>query len=209
MDLPKATDLQALIAALAPGMIILGIRQRFVAAPAASIQERAVSYAAVSAIYFAAANPIISLAKTEWGLLPWVALALGNIVIPIVIGGLAAFNAAHDWSGRLWDLLRIQPVHPAPTAWDYAFSRLPAGTYILVTMADGSQVAGMFARASFASSSSVERDLLIEDVWNVSRGKWARAKPGRSILLCGRDIRTIELFRGEDDDRQETTAQST
>jgi hypothetical protein len=206
MDLPKTTELQALIAALAPGMVILGIRERFVAAPPPSVQERAISYAAVSAVYFAVAAPLVALAESRLGLVPWAGLALENIVVPALIGTLAAFNAVHDWSTTLWGKFGIHPVHPAPTAWDYAFSRLPAGTFVLVTLGDGSKIAGLYARASFASSSSGERDLLIEDVWEVRTEQWTRPKPQRSVLLCGRDIQSIELLKEEEDERQEATA---
>jgi hypothetical protein len=206
MDLPKASDLQALIAALAPGLVILGIRDRFVAAPPPGLQERAISYAAVSAIYYAIATPMVTLVETQWGVLPLVAMAFQNVIVPALIGTLAALNAAHDWSARFWEKLGIQPVHPAPTAWDYAFSRLPVGTFVLVTLSDGSTVAGVYARASFASSSAVERDLLIEDVWIVRPGKWTRPKPERSVLLCGRDIRSVELLKEARDERQEASA---
>jgi hypothetical protein len=181
-------------------MVILGIRERFVAAPPPSIQERAISYAAVSAVYFAVATPLVAVAEARWGVVPWVAVAFENVVVPALIGGVAAFNAVHDWSTKAWAKLGIQPVHPAPTAWDYAFSRLPAGTFILVTLTDGSQVAGMYARSSFASSSSAERDILIEDVWTVGKGPWTRPDPQRSILLCGKNIQSIELLKEAKDE---------
>jgi hypothetical protein len=195
MDLPTAAALKDLIAALAPGLIILGIRQRFVAGPNPPLQERAIAYAAVSALYYAIFNPAIAFVATQFRLTDWTASALEYVIVPVVIGAVVGIATSRDWSTSWWAKLRIQPVHHVPTAWDYAFSRLQQGAYILVTLSDGSTVAGRYAFGSFASSSREERDLLIGDVWEVVDGHWTRPPTPKSILLCGRDIRTVELFR--------------
>jgi len=195
MELPKPTELQALVSALAPGLIILGIRQRFVAAPAPPFQDRAIAYAAVSAVYYAIFNPIMALVQSRWGLTPWFASALQYVLLPTVFGAVYVIGTASDWGARWWSWVGFRPVHEIPTGWDYAFSRLQEGTFLLVTLADGSQVGGRYARGSFASSSSGERDLLVADVWNISEGEWTRPHIPRSILLCGRDIRSVEVLR--------------
>lgn len=195
MDFPKAGDLQALVSALAPGLIIIGIRQRFVAAPVPPLQERAVSYAAVSAVYYAIFSPIVAFLQARWGLPLWLASASQYVLLPAIVGAVYACGTAFDWGARWWSRLGIRPVHEIPTGWDYAFSHLVEGTFLLVTLADGSQVGGRYVQGSFASSSSGERDLLIADVWNISEGEWTRPEIPRGILLCGRDIRSIELLR--------------
>ncbi len=198
MEFPSADDLKGLIAALAPGLIILGIRQAFMAGARPDLKDRVISYAAVSAIYYAVANPAFALFRDRFGLLVWPSDALEYVGLPLLIGGLVALATAQDWASGLWRLVGIQPVHHVPTAWDYLFSRLPDETYILVTLSDGSQVAGLYGEGSFASSNDGERDLLISDVWEVTHGKWTRSETPKSILLCGRDIRTVELFHGDD-----------
>lgn len=198
MDLLKASELKDLVAALAPGLIILGIRQRFVAGAAPSLQERAISYAAVSAVYYAIFHPSISFLQLRLDTGQWLASAIEYVIMPTLIGAMYGFATSHDLATRFWDRVGIQPVHHVPTAWDYAFSRLQRGTYIIVTLTDGSHVAGLYGGGSFASSSREERDILIDDVWEVKDGTWSRPAAPKSILLCGKDIRTVELFKGNE-----------
>ena len=198
MDLLKASELKELVAALAPGLIILGIRQKFVAGPVPSLQDRAISYAAVSAVYYAIFHPSIVFLEGAVPIGKWGASALEYVIIPLIFGGLFGLATSLDVVTRLWTKVGIQPVHHVPTAWDYAFSRLQRGTYIIVTLTDGSHVAGIYGGGSFASSSKDERDVLIDDVWEVEEGVWSRAAAPKSVLLCGKDIRTVELFKGNE-----------
>lgn len=196
MELSDVENLKALISTLAPGLIILGIRQRFIAGPEPSFQDRALAYAGVSALYYAISNPIAVYLNAPGRIEPWAISSLQYVIIPVAIGILAGAVTSNDWLGAFLRNLRLSPVHHVPTAWDYAFSRLKGETYLLVTLTDGTQVAGFYGQQSFASSSNNERDLLIEDVWVVQKtGTWTRATTEKSILLCGRDIRYVEFIR--------------
>jgi hypothetical protein len=82
-----------------------------------------------------------------------------------------------------------------PAAWDYAFSRIVQGTYVLVKLRDGTLYAGLMGKQSFASTATEERDLYLEEVWHIpENGPWTRTEPKRSVLLCGRDITWVEIF---------------
>lgn len=196
MEALNVENLKALIAALAPGLIILGIRQRFIAAPQPSFQDRALAYAGVSAIYYAVAHPVIGFCENELRLAFWAGDALEYVVLPIIVGLILGFTSANDVIDGALRRFGLAPIHQIPAAWDYAFSRLRGNTFVLVTLTDGSQVAGFFGRQSFASSSDNERDLLIEDVWTVNdTGPWTKPDTAKSILLCGKDIRFVEFIR--------------
>lgn len=80
MDKLNAETLKALIAALAPGLIILGIRQRFIAGPEPTFQDRALAYAGVSAIYYALSNPVIAFLTGELRLAFWAANAVEYVL---------------------------------------------------------------------------------------------------------------------------------
>jgi hypothetical protein len=96
---------------------------------------------------------------------------------------------------RLANIAGLGLAHPTAAAWDYAFGNIRTGTFVLITLNDGSEVAGLIGASSFASSSREERDLLLEQVWSIdAQGKWNQATPARSILLCGKDIRHVEIF---------------
>lgn len=200
MEFPNADDLKNLVAALAPGLIILGIRQRFVAGPLRPLAERAIAYAGLSAIYYAVANPLLAYCKSDFYLLPWASDALEYVLVPVLFGGVFAVGTVREWDEKLWRWLGLQPIHHVPAAWDYLFSRVGSSTFILVTLTDGSQVAGHYGDGSFASSANDERDLLIGEVWEIAKGKWTKPTSPKSILLCGRDIRSIELFHEKKDD---------
>lgn len=196
MELVNVENLKALISALAPGLIILGIRQRFIAGPEPSFQDRALAYAGVSALYYAISNPLVAYLSVPGRLEPWAISSFQYVVVPVIVGLLAGLVISNDWVGSALRRIRLAPIHHIPTSWDYAFSRAKGETYLLVTLTDGTQVGGFYGQQSFASSSDNERDLLIEDVWVVNqKGPWTRPNPPKSILLCGRDIRFIEFIR--------------
>lgn len=196
MESLNVENLKAVIAALAPGLIILGIRQRFIAAPQPSFQDRALAYAGVSAIYYAAVHPVISFGEAALHLPLWGGNALEYVFLPVIAGLILGFTSANDVVDSALRRLGLAPIHQIPAAWDYAFSRLRGNTFVLVTLNDGSQVAGFFGKQSFASSSDKERDLLIEDVWIVNtNGPWTKPDTAKSILLCGKDIRLVEFIR--------------
>lgn len=196
MDFPKVTELKELVAALAPGLIILSIRQWFIAAPRPDLKDRLVAYAAVSAAYYALANPV-SQSLRHLGFNPWGLDALEYAVAPVLIGGFLAVAMQKDWSSWFWRLVQVHPIHHVPTAWDYSLSRVKPDTFVLITLKDGSQVAGLFDERSFASSDTTERDILIGEVWSINYdGPWTQERPSKSILICGGDVRFIEMING-------------
>src|SRR3546814_16510889 len=82
------------------------------------------------------------------------------------------------------------------TGLGWRFSRLAGSNWVLVTMQDGSTVAGLFGGQSFASSDPAERDIYIEQVYDYTAdGEWHCARPGNSILVMREEIRFVEFFR--------------
>jgi hypothetical protein len=100
--LPTAEDLKAVEASLAPGVIILSMRQRFIPGPGPDFSERLIRYGAVSAAYYAFARPLLELAPGRFGLLEWKFDLLEYVLIPGLIGALAAIEARGQLSDRLW-----------------------------------------------------------------------------------------------------------
>lgn len=193
-DLPDPEDIAKLVTALAPGLLILGIRSSVRREPPKPLAENALVYAAVSAAYYALAIPIfrwsggVDIQLQLWQVLHY-------FLLPCLIGLLAAYEAQGNWLFRIARHFRLNLTHPVPAAWDYAFGELREGTFLLVTLNGGDTVAGLMGKMSFASSSKEERDLLLEEIWVVDpQGVWAQLTPKRSILLCGKDIKHVEIF---------------
>ena len=194
-DLPNPTEIANVAGLLAPGLIIATIRTRAITGSLPDLKDRLVSYALISTAYFAVVTPLFHVP----GGLPvqaWIANALQNFIIPVIVGiGLAY---AYQWqlAYRAADVIGLHLAHHLPVAWDYVFDGIPESTFVLITLADGTQVAGRMTRNSFASSSKEERDLFIEEVWKVpdGGGEWEPLKPVRGILICGKDIRFVEVY---------------
>lgn len=193
-ELPTASEVANLASLLAPGLIILSIRSRFVSATIPDIKDKIVAYAVVSAAYVAATNPLFNV---SWGVpLPdWLWRFQQFFALPVLLGLMAAYVHQLELSYWVARKIRLRLFHHMPAAWDFAFSKILKGTYVLVRLNDGTQVAGKMGRRSFASSAREERDLLIEEIWRVKdEGSWELVEPRRAMLLCGRDIKLVEIF---------------
>lgn len=186
--------LKVLASLLAPGLIILSVRSSVQDGPKPDLKDRVLHYAAISGIYYAIIFPVfnwkggVQLDANVWALLQY-------FVLPVVVGIFLAYEAQGGWLRHLAGRFSLTLAHPIPAAWDFAFSRMRAGTFVLVTLNNGDQIAGLMGSASFASSSREERDLLIEQVWSIDdQGHWIESEPPRGILLCGKDVRHVEIF---------------
>lgn len=189
-ELPSSSEIARLAAVLAPGIVILGIRSRFREGPPVELKDSLVAYAVTSAAYYAVAFPLF---HADGGLILWAWLwrLLQFFALPVLIGfGVVAFDQ-RGWLYKIAKRLNLRLTHHIPAAWDYAFSSLRTGTYVLVKLTDGTQYAGKMGKQSFEA----ERDLYIEEVWSVpEQGSWTIVQPKRSVLLCGKDIRWVEVF---------------
>ena len=193
-DLPSAANIKEIVSLFAPGLIILWARSRVTAGPKPELQERLISYALASTAYYAAVSPLFYVVNCVE--LPiWLWTSLQYALLPAAIGWLLAYCSQRGLEYKIADKFGLQLCHHIPAAWDFTFSQMAEGKYILVTLKDGSRIGGIFDSASFSSSSKDERDMLIGDVWNVDEKEgWHQADPPRSALLCGGDIHYIEIF---------------
>lgn len=193
-DLPSASAIKDLVSLFAPGMIILWVRSRVQAGPKLDLQERIVAYAIASTAYFAAISPFFFI-DSGCTIPAWLWSLLHYAAIPLALGWAVAAMSQRGWEYSVADRLGLKFAHDVPTAWDFTFHNLQPDVYLLVTLKDGSQIAGRWTKGSFASSSREERDLLLGELWDVSdAGTWTAISPSRSALLCGADIHYIEIM---------------
>lgn len=194
-SLPSASEVTSLVAVLAPGLVILGIRTRFREGPPVDLKDRLIAYAVASSAYYALAHPLFH-AENGIQLPLWLWQLLLYFIVPAVVGlAVVAIDRSEYfyWAARK---LKLRTTHHIPAAWDYAFSKIVKGTFVLVRLNDGTRYAGVMGKESFASSATAERDLYIEEVWSVPKqGNWERIEPVRAVLLCGKDIKWVEIFR--------------
>jgi hypothetical protein len=194
-SIPDVSNLQLVIAFVLPGFIASYIRSQFLHGRWPRPSEALLVYLTLSALYLAIVTPLVGLAaKTSpdsiVGLLAWFGLVfVGPVVLGVALGLGARASIVHRVAHRLG----LQTVHPMPTAWDYRFSGGKPG-HLLVRLKDGTKFAGYCSDRSFTSSDPLERDILIEQIYEIGDdNKWV-IQPGKSALVAGGEISTIEFF---------------
>ena len=116
------------------------------------------------------------------------------LVSPVTLGVATGLLSQRAVVRRLLARYGVYTVHPVPTAWDYVFSH-STGSWVLVTLTDGSTVAGVFSARSFASSDAAERDLFLERLYKVEDdGPWQPVPMNRGVWIQGEAIRAIEFL---------------
>jgi hypothetical protein len=122
---------------------------------------------------------------------------LGGIVVillaPLLLGlGIVLLRRA-DWARKA--MTRVTRIHPAPTAWDFAFMR-EAPLFVRVKLQEGERIGGVFGSGSFASAYPESQDLFLEQVWRLDdEGVFVEAEPdSRGILISRDQIETLELL---------------
>jgi hypothetical protein len=146
-------------------------------------------------------------------LLPWdksvlentVDLAIIFLVIifisPLLLGLMFGLANQQQLVERGLAILGFRTLSGFPSAWDYKFSRINEPLWVLVTLKDGSQVAGRFGKNSFASSESSERDLYLESVYQLSEDDpWQPVTETSGILIKADEIRYIEFLKDTKED---------
>jgi len=181
-----------------PGLIIVYIRSRFLTGKRPSHTDNILSYVVVSIIYYVVTSPLIEPLLNERGPLPIRTLIWGLILIvgPALLGLFLAAWVQKEWGGKSARLIGLSPVHVIPAAWDWRFSKLPAGgLFVLVTLTEGSRVAGFFGSNSFASSDTSERDIYVEEEYDIDEDDVWMPRPSKAgILISAKEIRHIEFF---------------
>lgn len=140
---------------------------------------------------FFVANPIY--AAIGWGFI----ILVGPIVVGVIVG-------CFHYKETLRKVLQrygINPIHPIPTVWDYKFSKTDKPVWVLITMKDGSQVAGLFGSRSFASSDPGQRDLYLQEMFRMDGDQpWQRIPQNDGILIRGDEIKHIEFWEGQEEE---------
>jgi hypothetical protein len=130
-----------------------------------------------------------------WAVFAWLWVGL---IAPALMGLVLGWLTSRQVGKRLLNPLGLSFVNPIPTAWDYKFSHV-GSRWVLVTLKDGSRVAGLWGHRSFASSFAGERDLYLEQTYVVSpeAGKpWTPVTNSDGVLIASGEIRSIEFWYG-------------
>lgn len=195
-DVKSLDQLSLILGYIVPGIIILYVRAQFLTGRIGPHKEALLSYFTLSVIYLTVMNAGVLLVTGRPDPLPdqtryWLPIFLAGAVI---FGVLVGLNASLGSMRRLLGYFGLNLPHALDSAWDWRFSRFPA-SLMTITLKDGSRVSGWCGLDSFIGSDPKDRDLYIEQVYDVDeQGNWTMRTPGKGIYIAGGEVRTIEII---------------
>ncbi|MDT9717443.1 DUF6338 family protein [Paenibacillus sp. ClWae2A] len=164
-----------------------------------------VRFIVFSCVNFAFAWPMINklIQSRYWEQHPFrwsIILGLIVLLLPYVIGIFTGIAAERDWIRKLLLKTGINPVHPSPTAWDYIMSN--DSSYVIVTLKNGFVIYGLFASKSLASTVPTEKDLYLEEIFELDENEeWLPKAKG--IWISGPEILHIEFLISENKEEKD------
>lgn len=202
MKLEALPDLYFVVSVLLPGFIGSGVFSIFV--PTRAHREKEIlllRYLTAMAFNYAICSPLIYL------------LLLGELfsgspvaqafcwffvvfAAPALLACIGAWIVQRDGLARLFSHLGLRTISPIPTGWDWVFSTTEP-CFVLITLTDGTEIAGYFGRQSMASSDPERRDIYVERVYTVpdDGGAWQEAPGSLGMHVDGAQIAYIEFRR--------------
>ncbi len=191
-----------IISVLVPGFIYHAVAGSFVALRAHKDKEtNFLRYLTATAFNYALLSPLIYLLAFDHiftnhpvgQAFCWFIIIF---ITPVILGVVYARIVQRDGLGWLYRLLGLRAISPIPTGWDWIFSTTEP-CYVLITLADGTEIAGYFGLRSMASSDPERKDIYIERVYKVPEGggAWQEVERSLGMLVDGSQIAYIE-FRG-------------
>ena len=194
-DLKSLDNIYLLLGFLAPGLIILFIRSQFTTGRIPSQAEASLAYLAISVIYYAIALPLIEAIQSAHLMGYAKAAAWFGLVFvgPAIAGVILGIDVQRGYFFRFLQRLGLHPVHAIPTAWDWKFGQR-TGQWVLVTLKNGTQFAGLCDGDSFISSDSKERDIYIGKIYDIGDDNVWTPSENRSLFIASGEISTIEFW---------------
>ena len=202
MKLEDFSNLYFVVSVLVPGFIYSGVVSNFV--PVRRSKEKEVMllrYLTATAFNYAICSPLIYL--LTFGLmfstrpigqaLCWFVIVF---IVPVILAAAHARIIQKDGLGWFYRLLGLRPISPIPTGWDWIFSTTEP-CFVLITLNDGTEIAGYFGVRSMASSEPEHKDIYIEQVYTVPEDgrDWEPVEGSLGMHIDGTKIAYIEFRR--------------
>lgn len=120
-------------------------------------------------------------------------LAIYFLLLPLVLGLVLGVTSRANWVGRALSKLGFLTVSALPSAWDYQFGRIARGSYVIVTLKDGTRFAAEFGEKSFAGDADA-KDLYLQKTYSIGDdGDWSEKPGSGGIWLRGDEILSVEF----------------
>lgn len=92
----------------------------------------------------------------------WLLLSFAVVITSVVSGTALGVIRKKELIRKFFQKVGLQTEHPIPTAWDYKFSKIENGRWVIVRLKSGKVLRGLYSNHSFASSDESFRDIYIE-----------------------------------------------
>lgn len=112
------------------------------------------------------------------------------VIVPYILGLIAGIFAKKGWIRKVLNKININTVHKSSTAWDYVMDR---AAYVIVTLKSGEIIYGFYGSSSLASSYSLERDIYIEELYELINDEWEIIDPVQGIWISREEIQSIRF----------------
>lgn len=190
------TNILALLQFVAPGFLIFYFRSLFVTRRQAAFKDNLLFFITMSVIYGFATLPLVGVMPSTGtgGFLRWLIWLFTLVIVPVGLGVLAGLAVQRGWFAAFLARLGLRMISPYPTGWDWAFASLGSRPYVIVTLSDGAQVFGYFGHQSLAASDVANKDIFIEELYDLVDGLWSPRKEKQGIWIAGVTIRHIEFI---------------
>ena len=203
MKLESLENLYFVLAFVVPGFVYWNVLRQFVPLrPQSKDDNVLLTYAATTILMYSVWSPLILWIMATNTASSLIAAPAKSVIIfvslvfvgPMVLAVIRAYMIQYDGDDWLCRKLRLRPVHPIPTGWDWKFSRT-APSYVIVTMQDGKAIAGWFGTKSMASSDPERRDLFLEQVFTIPAdgSPWIATPGSDGVYIDGKQIANIEF----------------
>ncbi len=203
MNFDSMEHLFFVVAVFVPGFIYEAVLGKFIPRHLSTMRELVLlRLFSGTALNYAVCSPVIYM-LTIGSLFPNSPACQGFVwfgivfIVPIILALLTAklsqAGALERFIGYWPRRLRLRTISPIPTGWDWVFGRTDP-CFVIVTLKDGSSVAGYFGPQSMASSDPARRDIYLERQYAVpDSGEWVEVAQSHGAFIDGSQIAFIEF----------------
>lgn len=131
----------------------------------------------------------------EHYVLLWLVMFIIIFLSPTVIALVIIFIAQKDVIKKICTHFNLASVDIEPSAWDFKFKNI-SSEWVIVTLKDDNIIAGFLGSDSYISQNEKERDIYINEVFEIDKNnKWTKKKNTDGILIKAEEIKSIEFFK--------------
>jgi len=190
------------ILAVVPGVIIVFVRSRFVKGNILPYPAGFLTYLTVSTTYWLVLLTLVfPLGKQflDYTGIHYSPTSVNDfneiiciVLIPISVGLFSGLVSRKEFVYRIMRKLKLNPIHPTPTAWEDCFSDTDE-QFVLVKLKNGNQFGGKLNSDCFISSDIENQDIYIAEIYEIDdQNQWNQQD--RGVYISSGEISSIEFI---------------